>query len=71
MSDNTKLLKEIYNDKEMTKNCFYSSFKNKAEEEELSMFKYQYYQKLRLFTGIAVIGYGLSMTVYFYLAQFI
>ena len=64
MNNCHELLDEIYKEKEIIKHCFYSSYKNIQDENEFTNFKGQYYKKLRLYIGIAIILYYVTSLVY-------
>ena len=49
-----ELLSEICKEKEVIKHCFYSSFKNKQDELEYSLFKNDLFRKIRLMLGIVL-----------------
>ena len=70
MSDNSKLLKEIYKEKEMINRCLLSSsFKNKRDEEECSQFKEDSLKRTRLYAGLIVIVFSISHTLFFYIEK--
>lgn len=57
MLNSNELLTEIYKEKQIIKYWFSSTFKNKEDEKEFSLFKIQFYNKLRLYLGIVFCVY--------------
>ncbi len=71
MSDNSKLLNEIYKEKEIEKSWFFpASFKNKHDEDEFSQFKEDNLKKTRLFAGLIINIFCITHSLFFYIEKY-